>query len=83
METYVLLARSITYGQRMQHILQRNGVRAQVYRAPRDISDTGCGYGVEVSGASFYCALSLLQQVGLSPSRIYKKWQNQYQEVLV
>lgn len=81
METYVLLARSITYGQRMQHLLQRNGITANVYRAPRDISETGCGYGVELSPACLYCALAVLQQSGLSPSRVYKKQFNQYNEV--
>lgn len=83
METYVLLARSITYGQRMQHLLQRNGIRSKVYRAPRDINESGCGYGVEVAAEGFYCALSLLQQSGLIPSRVYRKQYNQYYEVNV
>ncbi len=83
METYVLLARSITYGQRMQQLLQCNGIRAKVYRAPRDISETGCGYGVELHPEGLYCALALLQQGGLSPSRVYRKSLNQYYEVSI
>lgn len=81
METYVLIARSITYGQRMQRVLLRGGIRASVYRAPRDISDTGCGYGVEIGAEWVLCGLELLQRAGLVPSRIYRKVQNVYQEV--
>ncbi len=80
-EAYVLIARSITYGQRMQRVLQRGNIRASVYRVPRDISDSGCGYGVEVAPEWAQYALQLLQQAGLTPSRIYRKYQNQYQEV--
>lgn len=79
MESYVLIARSITYGQRMQCVLQRGGVRCRLYRAPRELSHAGCGYGVEV--ASLGLALSLLQQAGLHPLKLYRKHQEQYQEV--
>ena len=42
MDDYLILARSVTYAQRMQKTLSRAGVRNQIYRAPRDLTDLGC-----------------------------------------
>ena len=42
MEHYLILARSITYAQRMQSVLTRAGIRCQVFRAPRELTSLGC-----------------------------------------
>lgn len=41
MEYYLILARSVTYAQRMQRTLGRTGIRSQIFRAPRDLTDLG------------------------------------------
>ena len=41
----LILARSVTYAQRMQRALNRAGIRSQLFRAPRDLTDLGCAYG--------------------------------------
>ena len=42
MEYDLILARSVTYAQRMQSVLNRIGIRSQIFRAPRDLTDLGC-----------------------------------------
>lgn len=42
MEYDLILARSVTYAQRMQRALNRAGIRSQLFRAPRDLTDLGC-----------------------------------------
>ena len=49
METYFILARSVTYAQRMQHSLERAGVRCRISRAPREMTDQGCAYVVRLA----------------------------------
>lgn len=44
MEYDLILARSVTYAQRMQSVLNRIGIRSQIFRAPRDLTDLGCAY---------------------------------------
>ena len=40
-EHYLILARSVTYAQRMQMVLERRGIRCRIARAPRDLTDLG------------------------------------------
>ena len=49
MEYDLILARSVTYAQRMQRALNRAGIRSQLFRAPRDLTDLGCAYVVRIS----------------------------------
>ena len=44
MDYYLILARSVTYAQRMQRALERTGIHCQIARAPRDMTDLGCAY---------------------------------------
>ena len=37
----LILARSVTYAQRMQKTLDRAGIRCRIFRAPRDLTDLG------------------------------------------
>ena len=48
MEYDLILARSVTYAQRMQRALNRAGIRSQLFRAPRDLTDLGCAYVVRI-----------------------------------
>ena len=43
-EHYLIIARSVTYAQRMQRVLGRAGIRSRIFRAPRDLTDRGCAY---------------------------------------
>ncbi len=81
MEFYLILARSVTYAQRMQSVLDRAGVRSRIFRAPRDLTDLGCAYVLRIAAADLTRALGALRQAGLDPVRIYLQRNGIIQEV--
>lgn len=81
MEHYIILARSVTYAQRMQKSLSRAGIRCQIFRPPRDLTDLGCAYAVRISVSVLPEALTALHRSGLDPVQIFLYQQGQYQEV--
>ena len=76
MEYDLILARSVTYAQRMQRALNRAGIRSQLFRAPRDLTDV-----VRISPYDLGAALPLLRREGLGPLRIYVQRGGDIQEV--
>ena len=70
MEYDLILARSVTYAQRMQSVLNRIGIRSQIFRAPRDLTDLGCAYLVRIRPNDLAAALPALRRAGLGPRRI-------------
>nr|WP_325182521.1 DUF3343 domain-containing protein [uncultured Oscillibacter sp.] len=81
MEHYIILARSVTYAQRMQKSLSRAGIRCQIFRPPRELTDLGCAYAVRVAVSVLPEALTALHRDGLDPVQIFLYQQGQYQEV--
>ena len=81
MEHYIILARSVTYAQRMQRVLERAGVRCRIARAPRDLTELGCAYAVRIAVSNLPEALSALHKDRLDPVQIFIYQQGQYQEV--
>ena len=71
MDYYLILARSVTYAQRMQRALERAGLRCQIYRAPRDLADLGCAYAVQLAAADLKTALIALHREALDPVQIF------------
>ena len=71
MEHYLIIARSITYAQRMQRALSRAGIRCRIFRAPRDLTSSGCAYGVELAPPDLSAALLILRREHLDPVQIY------------
>jgi len=78
---YLILARSVTYAQRMQRALDRRGVRCQIFRAPRDLTNLGCAYAVRVSVPDLARALTILYRESLSPVQIFLYQNGAYREV--
>ena len=72
MDDYLILARSVTFAQRMQKALSRAGVRNQIYRAPRDLTDLGCAYVVRIGP---------LNREGLGPLRVYGRQGTAFREM--
>ena len=81
MEHYIILARSVTYAQRMRKSLDRAGIRCQIFRPPRDLTDLGCAYAVRVTVSDLPGALAALHRDGLDPVQIFLYQQGQYLEV--
>lgn len=83
MEYYLILARSVTFAQRMQRALDRAGIRSQIFRAPRDLTSLGCAYAVRVAVNDLSPALIALHKVSLDPIQIFLYQRGLYREVSV
>ena len=80
MEHYLIIARSVTYAQRMQRALARSGIRSRIFRAPRDLTDRGCAYGVRLRPGTLEAALTCLQAAGIKPLAVYHHTREGYRE---
>ena len=78
---YLLLARSVTYAQRMQKVLDRAGIRCRIFRAPRTLTDMGCAYAVYVAVEDMTTAFDILRRSSLAPVKIFFNQQGMYREV--
>ena len=83
MEHYFILARSVTYAQRMQRALERVGIRCNIFRAPREMTDLGCAYAVQIEYSSLTQALIVIYRESLGPVQIFMRQRGQYREVSV
>ena len=81
MEHYLILARSVTYAQRMRRALDRAGIRSRVFRAPRDLTDLGCAYALRLSPEDLREALVVLHRERLDPVQVFVYQQGLYREV--
>ena len=84
MEYVLIIARSITYAQRMNGLLERSGITAPYYRAPAGLTDRGCSYAVRVGTEYFPAAVRILRAGGLAPMRMfYSAGDGAYREVTI
>lgn len=81
MEHYLIIARSVTYAQRMQRALARAGLRSRIFRAPRDLTDRGCAYAVQIAAGDLSAALPVLRGEALDPVQIFLSQRGTFQEV--
>ena len=81
MEHYLILARSVTYAQRMQRALEKAGIRCQIFRAPRDLTDLGCAYVLRLAVADLPQALIVIHREGWDPVQIFLYQKGAYREV--
>lgn len=68
---WMITFRSVTYAQRGQRALQRAGIRNQLHRTPRDLSERGCGYCLRLRGWEAPKAVEVLRQEGISYEKLY------------
>lgn len=78
---YLILARSVTYAQRMQLALERAGLRCQIFRAPRELTELGCAYAVRLAVADLTAALTVLHREALDPVQIFLNQRGVFREV--
>lgn len=81
MDYYLILARSVTYAQRMQRVLERAGIRCRIARAPRELTDLGCAYTVRLAVQDLTQALIVLHRESLDPVQIFLNERGVIQEV--
>ena len=83
MDHYLIIARSVTYAQRMQRALIGKGLRCQIFRAPRELTELGCAYAVRISVSDLIPALTVLHRESLNPVQIFLYQKGLYQEVRI
>ena len=71
MEYYYLRCRSLTYGQRVVRILEKNGVHGWIAKLPSRGIYEGCGYSVKIAERKLYPALEIIRDNGLEPLGVY------------
>lgn len=68
---YLIVCRSLTYAQRTAAVLERAGITARIFRAPKSIAGEGCSYAVKVAERRLAESLVLLNRAGLKPKGVY------------
>ena len=77
MERYTILQ------QRMEKSLMRAGFRCQIFRAPRDLAESGCAYTVKVTTDDIFAVLYVLRRESLKPEKIFVFRDKFYREVVL
>ena len=57
----------------MQSVLGRVGLRCQISRAPRTLTDLGCAYVLGIETNDIGGVISLLEKEGLKPVSVFRK----------
>lgn len=81
MEHYWIIARSVTFAQRMQSALTRSGVRCRIFRAPRELVELGCAYAVEIPEGDLDLTMTVLRREALPPVQIFAEDNGRFREV--
>ena len=82
METYLLIARSVTQAQHMAHVLENCGIRPALLRTPAGLTNRGCSYAVRIRAGQWVAASSCLQKAELRPLGIFQRDNSGYREVI-
>lgn len=64
-------SRAITYAQRMERILRKNGIPASIERPELRLGENGCAYAVVISQGYLPEAVETLRRGGMIPVKIF------------
>ena len=68
---YIITFRSVTYAQRAEQLLTRQGYRCSLQRTPSWMEQQGCGYSLRLHGGSVHSAVSFLREHGINLRKVY------------
>lgn len=71
MKVYFVTFRSVTFAQRGERVLQKEGIRSMLLRTPKWMEERGCGYCLRLKPENREQAVLLLQQTQIPYSRVY------------
>lgn len=71
MKFYYITFRSVTFAQRGEKLLSRNGHRCSLQRTPRWMEEQGCGYSLKVWTKDVIPAVELLRTEQIPLRRVY------------
>ena len=76
MIVYDFSFRSLTGAQTGRSVLQDTGIASALMRAPRQISEQGCGYVLEVAEPEGALAAQVLRSRQISFRRLFRQYEN-------
>ena len=68
---YYITFRSVTYAQRAEKLLNRQGFQVNLMRTPRWMEEQGCGYALKLWTDSIASAAGLLREHKIQLRKIY------------
>lgn len=71
MKFYYITFRSVTFAQRGERLLNRNGIHCTLQRTPRWMEAQGCGYCLRLWTNEVKRALKLLEESAIPLRRVY------------
>ena len=71
MLTYFITVRSITFGQRAESVLRKNGVNCSLQRTPKWMEEQGCGYALKLWSGDIRTVVELLREHRVQLRRVY------------
>lgn len=71
MKFYYVTFRSVTYAQRGERTLMKEGIRAFLLRTPKWMEQQGCGYCLRLWTADIHPALQILQSAQVPYRKVY------------
>ena len=71
MRFYYITFRSVTFAQRGEQILQKQGIRSSLLRTPKWMEEQGCGYCLRLWTRDAGTALQLLRQMQVPVRKVY------------
>ena len=71
MKHHFITFRSVTYAQRGERLLSRQGIRCTLRRTPKWMEEQGCGYSLQIPSADIVRAVELLRGGEVPFRRIY------------
>ncbi len=73
MKFYYITFRSVTFAQRGEDLLNRNGIQCTIQRTPRWMEAQGCGYCLRLWSHDPGRAVQLLEEARIPMRRLYYK----------
>ncbi len=71
MSVYFITFRSVTYAQRGEGILRKQGIRSSLQRTNRWMEEKGCGYCLRLSRERIADAVALLRSSQVAFRKVY------------
>lgn len=71
MKFYYITFRSVTYAQRGEQILQKEGIRCTLLRTPRWMEERGCGYCLRLWTENPGPAVQVLRKAQVTLRKVY------------
>lgn len=71
MRSYIITFRSVTFAQRAESVLRRNGISCSLRRTPKWLEEQGCGYSVQLRNENVVVAVGKLRENKIDFRKVY------------